>query len=551
MEENIYDLSEKFVYDYCRLRPFVGTRWGIFDYDDQWGRFDVNSYLEELKLLLNYKNKVFIIKKIYESKSHFNKWDKLAFHTIETTINNGELFIKNQEYLYDLNSIDSFFQNIISIFDSMKLDTYQDIQKIKTRLQTIDKPFDDYISVLKQGINEHKTVAKRQVTELIRQIEKSYNTFGESVIKKKPELQNFFNKRKIFEKLVNFLRVDYLPHSVQSDGIGRQRYELSIIRFVGNEIDIDETYMWGFSEINNLIKEIHNVCSQIDHKYVPKETNYIEIITRIKDTLKLNKLSDLVKFVQELENNAIKKLTPFFDIPDVMKKIEVKISPFKSLGVNYIAPSVDFSRSGQIWYMVEEPMGIYDEISTAYHEGFPGHHLQLSTQLYLKNKLSLLSRLTSFSSYCEGWALYAERLMDELNLYDKIEYKLGMLVNSLFRACRVVIDIGIHTNKKIPDNFFFHPNEEWSFDLAKEMLVKIAGRNDSYAKDEINRYFGWAGQAITYKIGERVFRRLRKLNNKLNFKEFHTLVLRYGSASLDYFEKDVSNHLVKKFKLLN
>jgi uncharacterized protein (DUF885 family) len=187
---------------------------------------------------------------------------------------------------------------------------------------------------------------------------------------------------------------------------------------------------------------------------------------------------------------------------------------------------------------------LYGHITTAYHEGFPGHHLQCGIQVALADKLSRLHRLSVwYPGYGEGWALYSEDLMNELGYFEKPEYVLGMLAAQLFRACRVVIDIGSHLELPIPkDQTNFHPGEPWTFETAVEMLVKRGDETGDYARSEVTRYLGWPGQAISYKVGQRVIKELRDELKRtkgaaFDLKDFHARVLNSGPVGLELLRR--------------
>ena len=184
----------------------------------------------------------------------------------------------------------------------------------------------------------------------------------------------------------------------------------------------------------------------------------------------------------------------------------------------------------------KEVFPLWDEVSTAYHEGFPGHHLQIGMAMTLGDHLSRLHRLLIwYPGYGEGWALYTELLMNELGYLEKPEYVLGMLSAEMLRAGRVVVDIGSHLDLTIPDDAPFQPGERWTFDLAVELLTTFAFLEEDYAKSEVTRYLGWPGQAISYKVGERVILELREqfLGRGGDLKEFHSRVLGSGGVGLD------------------
>jgi uncharacterized protein (DUF885 family) len=257
-----------------------------------------------------------------------------------------------------------------------------------------------------------------------------------------------------------------------------------------------------------------------------------------------------LEFIEMRQVDAFERLSgSHFDIPDLMRNVDVKLAPAGSaLGAYYMQPSEDFSRPGSVYYALADrrPISVYDEVSTAYHEGFPGHHLQVGIQVGLADQLSRLHRMVVwYPGYGEGWALYVEELMDELGFYERPDYVMGLLINQMHRACRVMIDIGSHVGFEIPDDFDFHPGEQWTFDLAVELLETRAFLEPAYARSEVVRYLGWPGQAISYKVGERVILDLRneleaRLGDQFDLKRFHSEVLGYGPLGLDHLRELVA-----------
>ena len=180
-------------------------------------------------------------------------------------------------------------------------------------------------------------------------------------------------------------------------------------------------------------------------------------------------------------------------------------------------------------------------MTTAHHEGFPGHHLQIGVQNAQGDDLSRYHRLIVWNPGSgEGWALYAEQLMSELGYLDEPELEIGLLASQLFRACRIVIDIGLHLGLPIPDDAPFHAGEEWTFETAVDVMETWGFLDHDMAVTEIIRYLGWPGQAISYKVGEKVYLDLREQlveQQGMSLKDFHTRVLEIGSVGLDLLQE--------------
>ena len=208
-----------------------------------------------------------------------------------------------------------------------------------------------------------------------------------------------------------------------------------------------------------------------------------------------------------------------------------------------MAPSEDFSRPGSIWYAPGErtALPLWQEVSTAYHEGFPGHHLQVATAVAQREKLSRFHRTVIwYAGSGEGWALYAERLMDELDYFEKPEYRLGLLASQLFRSVRVVLDIGCQLGLRLPEDAPLHAGETWDYEIGVDYLHHVAHQAPDVSKSEVKRYLGWVGQAISYKVGEREILDIReraRISPGYDQKDFHRRMLDAGAIRLDHLRE--------------
>jgi uncharacterized protein (DUF885 family) len=193
-----------------------------------------------------------------------------------------------------------------------------------------------------------------------------------------------------------------------------------------------------------------------------------------------------------------------------------------------------------------EEFTTWREKTTVYHEGVPGHHLQIAQTVYRADLLNRYQRMMLWSSgHGEGWALYAERLMSELGFLDDPGDRLGMLDAQGFRAARVVLDIGVHLELEIPAGTGFHEGEVWTPHLGLEFLRVHASMDDQLRRDELNRYLGWPGQAPSYKVGERVWLQARadaerRHGDGFDLKAFHTAALNLGGLGLDLLRAELA-----------
>jgi uncharacterized protein (DUF885 family) len=216
--------------------------------------------------------------------------------------------------------------------------------------------------------------------------------------------------------------------------------------------------------------------------------------------------------------------------------LECRIAPTQTGGIYYTGPSDDFARPGRMWWSVPEGVTTFDtwrEATTVYHEGVPGHHLQIGMATYNKAQLNSWRRIAGTSGHAEGWALYAERLMEQLGYLDDPADRLGMLDGQRMRAARVVLDIGVHLGKRRPDG-----QGEWDADYALAFMRENANMDDAFIRFEVNRYLGWPGQAPAYKVGQRIWEQLRdevqrREGSEFSIKGFHRRALDIGGVGLD------------------
>ncbi|MFD6653909.1 DUF885 domain-containing protein [Streptomyces parvus] len=330
------------------------------------------------------------------------------------------------------------------------------------------------------------------------------------------------------------------------DPVGRERYARWSRLYNGTDLDLDEAYAYGWSEYHRLLAEMKTEAEKVLPGAGPWEAlahldvhgKHIEGVDEVRDWL------------QGLMDEAIEALDgTHFDLAERVRKVESRIAPPGGAAAPYYtSPSEDFSRPGRTWLptMGETRFPVYDLVSTWYHEGVPGHHLQLAQWTHVADTLSRYQASVGMvSANAEGWALYAERLMDELGFLPDPERRLGYLDAQMMRACRVIVDIGMHLELEIPADSPFHPGERWTPDLAQEFFGNHSGRPADFVESELTRYLSMPGQAIGYKLGERAWLLGRENaraahGDAFDLKAWHMAALSQGSLGLDDLVDELS-----------
>jgi uncharacterized protein (DUF885 family) len=453
-------------------------------------------------------------------------------------------------YFRNMNNIASPAQDVRGIFDLSPTATEQDWDNLVSRMNKVGKSLEGYAETLRVGMRASDAPAKRQVEEVINQVKQItaqdgfFREFAKEAKSQSGELPQSLRDELAkaavaategYAKFGEFLATELMPKANPKDAIGKDRYALLSERFLGAKIDPDETYEWGQGELSRIIKEQTEVANLI--KPGASVAEAVEILDQ-DPSKKLRGTDELKAWMQKLSDQAIEKLSgTHFDIAEPLKKLECMIAPTKHGGIYYTGPTDDFSRPGRMWWSVPEGVNEFNtwrETTTVYHEGVPGHHMQIGQSVFVKDTLNDWRRLASFTSgHGEGWALYAERLMEELGFLSEPADKLGMLDGQRMRAARVVLDIGVHTEKQN-----FEGYGVWDFDYALSFMKQNVNMSPEFVRFEVTRYFGWPGQAPSYKVGQRIWEQIRdeykaRKGSSFDIKQFHMTSLNLGGLGLD------------------
>lgn len=484
--------------------------------------------------------------------------DRLAARVAARSVGESLESHEAGDHFRDLRHLGSPFHRIRQVFDVMPDETAEHWSNIVSRLETIDQPYDQYLERLMGGAERGITVARRQVRSIIAQAEKlaGEDSAFESIVAKavtagqltKRVEEAIVHARASAGRFAEGLEKRYLPMAVDEDPVGEEVYRRMADRMVGMSVDPDEAYSWGWEEFHRL----HEAMAEVGDRILPDAT-----FDEVKEHLETapeglaHSRDELVETVDRILTEAVGRLSgEHFEVPEEIRPLTVNIAPPGGpLGVYYLAPSEDFSRPGGVWYSIgdQTEFPLYQHVSTAYHEGFPGHHLQIATARYHREDLSRVQRnLIFYPGYSEGWAMYAEVLMGELGYLDDPRYEFGMLAKQMYRASRIVVDIGLHLEKPIATTSPIDPGGAWTLDNATRFMEAYGFRTPAQAEAEVLRYLGWPGQAIAYKLGEREILSIReeaerRLGSRFDLKGFHASVIENGPMGLDQLREVVAS----------
>ncbi len=452
----------------------------------------------------------------------------------------------------ELNVLASPLQGCRDVFDLMPTDTQDQWATIAARMGRVPRALEQYTATLRESADRGLVTPRRQVESCIRQCEDLtapdgfFATYlagaaaGDRPLDPAVEAdlrRSVEAAAAAYRTVAGDLATHLLDRAPESDAAGPERYALASRTFLGATVDLAETYAWGQEELARITADMEATARRI----VPGGTVAEAIAHLDQDEAHvLHGTEALREWMQVKADAAIADLADrHFDVPEPVRTIECRIAPTQTGGIYYTGPSDDFTRPGRMWWSVPKGVtefGTWKELTTVYHEGVPGHHLQVGQTIYRRELLNKWRRMMCWvSGHGEGWALYAERLMAELGHLDDPGDYLGMLDAQSLRAARVVIDIGVHCGFEAPAEV---GGGDWTYEKAWTFLRAHASNDEGTLRFELDRYLGWPGQAPSYKVGERLWMQMRddvaaRDGDAFSLKDFHRRALDVGSVGLD------------------
>ncbi|MET9018810.1 DUF885 domain-containing protein [Actinopolymorpha sp. NPDC004070] len=546
------EIADRYVDDYAAADPVGATFAGIAGYDDQLTDYSPDGFTRRADLARA------AVRELEETEPADER------ETVARAAMLERLGLELERHdagvtTSDLNVVASPLQDVRGAFDLMPTDSEAAWAAVAARLARVPEALGGFRRTLAEAAAGGRVVSRRQIEACADQcrswLPPEDDFFGSLVAQAEvdsegaaagPALRADLSRgaevaRQAVADFERFLRDELAPKGRATDGVGEEQYALASRYFLGAAVDLAETYAWGWDELTRIETDMRGVADRI------VSGGTVADAVAALDADPERRIADKDSFrdwMQELADRTVTELAGVhFDIPDEIRRIECRIAPTSDGSIYYTAPSEDLARPGRMWWSV--PKGVtsfatWKEVTTVFHEGVPGHHLQVAQTVVRKDLLNRWQRLLCWvSGHGEGWALYAERLMDELGYLDEPGAKLGMLDAQAFRAARVVVDLGLHLGYPIPPNAFgWRVGEKWTPELALEFMLAHTRIDEDFLRFEVNRYLGWPGQAPSYKVGERIWLAARddakaRKGSTFDLKGFHRAALDLGSLGLD------------------
>ena len=432
----IDQLSYDYVRRYADLHPFAAISMGLPDPPD--GLTDYGPEAQEARADLA-RDLLDAVSK----ESPTNDRDRVAVESIQDRLGVELDQHEAGDWMRELRVFGSPPQATQQIFELIPHVTPSDWESVADRMVHVPRAIASFRTALEEGVRQNVVAAKRQALACGAQAATAGDGYFSTYVARCTD--GSFRDRLAdaataadasYRELAAYLRGDYLAAASDVDAVGRERYKLASRRWTGLELDLDETYAWGWDELARIRSEMSAFAEQIS----PGDgiDGAIELL-ETDPRRSIEGIDAFIVWLQDLMDTAVDELADtHFDIPDPLKRVEAHVAPKgTAAAMYYTRPTEDFSRPGRTWYpdLGRGRYPLWVEVSTAYHEGVPGHHLQLGYTCWLGDRLNAFQRHRgNVSGHTEGWALYAERLMGEFGYLDNPDYMLGMLAAQAHRA---------------------------------------------------------------------------------------------------------------------
>jgi uncharacterized protein (DUF885 family) len=451
----------------------------------------------------------------------------------------------------ELDTIASWVQRVRKVFDLMPTDGEEAAANIAKRMAAVPRAYRQLSVTLLDAARDGRCAARRQVEEVAGQCAgwaKPGDAFYSGLAGRLTAVPDSLRREldiaaraatAATAELGAFLDRELMPLAREKDACGPEVYARASRYFLGAAVNLREAYAWSWEEIARLRAEMARVSNLVR----PGAT--VEEAVAILDEDPARRVEGRENFRAWMQEHAERTMSELdgthFDIPEQARRIEAVIAPTNDGGIWYTEPSEDWSRPGRMWWSVPdgvETFSTWKEVTVVYHEGVPGHHLQMSVAMADTQGLNRWQRMSWVSGHGEGWALYAERLMGELGYLDDPGAYLGMLDSQQLLAAQVALDIGVHLELDVPRGTGWREGERWNAEIAWELLRAHSSWDERQLRSELRRCLGMPGQAPSYTLGERIWLQARedamaRAGAAFSLKDFHAKALSLGAMGLD------------------
>ena len=548
-----FALGDKAIALLAAADPIFATSVGVAGYDHLLPDYSANARNRFTNTLLPLLIEI-------DATTTETAFDIVAKQVLLDRISSTCALATSGETVRTISVIWSPLSDIRQVFELMESTTEDDAHRIAQRLSAVRGSLKSWRSSLRDCAVAHALPAVRHLTGLADQAD-TYAAGSFSALAARIASHTFVDletsglaegaadAEAACAELAEWIRTELVPRTSASEGCGQVRYTQWVQSWTGATPDLFELTTWALQELTL----VHDRMVALGTELAPTATRLTEVAAFLDaDPSRTIVGTDalLAKLKAFTAETVLVLDGVHFDIDPKIRFCDARLAPDGGAAAPYyIAPSEDLRRPGTAWFptLGATTFPWWRHASTWYHEAVPGHHLQHGTAILLAHRQTRFHRLAGWlSGWGEGWALYAERLMDELGFFTDPADELGYLSNQALRAARVIIDIGLHLNLPVPaglgelGQLGDCTGKPWTPEIAIALLEDWAIQDHEMAVSEVDRYLGMPGQAISYKLGERAWLNARsqaaeRLGEAFSLKAFHAYALGLGPLGLDHF----------------
>jgi uncharacterized protein (DUF885 family) len=552
----LFALASSLVDDLADASPSFAIEIGAIPKSDDLDDFSPSGYERTMDIYDRY-----LVKLDEPVNAPVDEIDRIAAIVMRERLSSNRLLLASGEVARTFSVLDSPAGQIRQVFEIMSTETSQDREAIVRRLLRVPASLATWRETLDDLAAKKLLPAARQVSGVAEQTASfasgDVRGLAERLIDVHGEIPGLLDAAAVaaasFGDLSVALHEVYLPQSTAGDFVGAERYQPWSSYFTGATLDLAELYEWGWADLCRINERMWQIAAEL----APR-ANSLPEVAELLDTdagRTIHGTDEILRRLKEFTARTTEELNgAHFDIDRRIQFCDVRLAPEGSAAAPYyLPPSEDLSRPGTTWLptMGNTSFHWWRLVSTWYHESVPGHHLQCAVAMLQRENQSRFHRVAAWTSgYGEGWALYAERLMEDLGGFSDPGDEMGFLSAQALRAARIVVDLGLHLQLEAPGDLGVLANlgdcsgTKWTPTMAVALLEERALLDPTFAQSEVDRYLGLAGQAISYKVGERYWLAARESARarhagKFDLKAWHSFALNLGPLGLDDFAHEM------------
>ena len=529
-----------------KLSPTRATAVGDYRYNDKLGDNSLAAVAHRHEINAGFLARIKAI-----SPEGFSEEDRTSHDLFLRNLQEGMDDYDLKDYEMPVNAQGGIHTNLADLPNAVPLDSVKHYEDYIARLHQIPKALLQTEEVMRAGVKDHLVIVKFLAEKIPTQcagiiaadpflipIRKMPASFSDADKKRLTDYITATVNTEVlpaYKQFASFVTSEYVPAgratlSVESLPDGKRRYQAAIRRLTTTNLSPAEIHRIGLAEYDRIVAEMTALAKANGYSDLAGFRDHIESDPKYKPSSAQAIVDDFDRYIKQMRP----KLPELFTvIPSAPVTVEPIPDFQKAAATHYQTGTPDGKRPGRVSVAVSDfqSRSFINDEAVAYHEGIPGHHMQLSIQQTLKG-LPEFRKHGGNSAYTEGWALYAEQLGKEVGFYQDPGSDYGRLRSELFRAVRLVVDTGIH-------------DMGWSRDQVVEYMRNSHAVDEPTIQSETDRYISWPAQACSYKLGQLKIRELRtratqQLGSHFDIRAFHDEVLAGGSLPLDLLDARIN-----------